>query len=260
MRTLHRRLGAARPVAAARIDGAGEATVFLRVALPLMVPGLVTVFLLNIVAVWNNYFLPLIIFTRSSSYPLTVGLALLAQGAGTGTKGGLVPVRSPAAPCRRHPRDPAVRATAAVLPADLRRGAHHPDEQPSPPTASPRWRASPRPSAAHPDAASREGVMEAFLEWKLPAAGLRPAPRRWLDLSARPGSSRARTVSDTARRRTPVSAGAGTRPRGLPRVGRRALPLGVTGVPGSGGLARGAPWYRRTVDVPCVMGRERVDL
>ncbi|HET6193843.1 MAG TPA: ABC transporter permease subunit, partial [Trebonia sp.] len=45
------------------MDGAGEATVFLRVALPLMVPGLVTVFLLNIVAVWNNYFLPLIIFT-----------------------------------------------------------------------------------------------------------------------------------------------------------------------------------------------------
>ena len=79
-------------VAAARIDGAGEATVFLRVALPLMVPGLVTVFLLNVVAVWNNYFLPLIIFTRSSSYPLTVGLALLAQGAGTGSKGGLVPV------------------------------------------------------------------------------------------------------------------------------------------------------------------------
>ena len=57
-----------------------------------MVPGLVTVFLLNIVAVWNNYFLPLIIFTRSSAYPLTVGLALLAQGAGTGSKGGLVPV------------------------------------------------------------------------------------------------------------------------------------------------------------------------
>ena len=79
-------------VAAARIDGAGEATVFVRIALPLMVPGLVTVFLLNIVAVWNNYFLPLIIFTRSSAYPLTVGLALLAQGAGTGSKGGLVPV------------------------------------------------------------------------------------------------------------------------------------------------------------------------
>ena len=79
-------------IAAARIDGAGELTVFLRVAVPLMLPGLVTVFLLNVVAVWNNYFLPLIIFTRSSSYPLTVGLALLAQGAGTGSKGGLVPV------------------------------------------------------------------------------------------------------------------------------------------------------------------------
>ena len=79
-------------VAAARIDGAGELTVFRKIAVPLMLPGLVTVFLLNVVAVWNNYFLPLIIFTHSSSYPLTVGLALLAQGAGTGTKGGLVPV------------------------------------------------------------------------------------------------------------------------------------------------------------------------
>ncbi len=79
-------------VDAARIDGAGEIRVFFRIATPLMVPGLVTVFLLNVVTVWNNYFLPLIIFTRSSSYPLTVGLALLAQGAGTGSKAALVPV------------------------------------------------------------------------------------------------------------------------------------------------------------------------
>ena len=79
-------------VDAARMDGAGEVKVFIRIAVPLMVPGLVTVFLLSVVAVWNNYFLPLIIFTRNSSYPLTVGLALLAQGAGTGTKAGLVPV------------------------------------------------------------------------------------------------------------------------------------------------------------------------
>lgn len=79
-------------IEAARLDGAGELRTFLRVGVPLMLPGLVTVLLLNVVAIWNNYFLPLIIFTRNSSYPLTVGLAALAQGAETGSKGQLVPV------------------------------------------------------------------------------------------------------------------------------------------------------------------------
>jgi multiple sugar transport system permease protein len=79
-------------IEAARLDGASEMGAFVRVAVPLMVPGLLTILLLSIVAVWNNYFLPLIIFTKSSAYPLTVGLASLAQGAETGSKGQLVPV------------------------------------------------------------------------------------------------------------------------------------------------------------------------
>jgi multiple sugar transport system permease protein len=61
---------------AARIDGAGEARIFYRVALPLMVPGLLTVLLINVVAVWNNYFLPLLIFNINTKYPLTVGLGI----------------------------------------------------------------------------------------------------------------------------------------------------------------------------------------
>ncbi|HTW98497.1 MAG TPA: carbohydrate ABC transporter permease [Acidimicrobiales bacterium] len=65
----------------ARIDGAGELSIFVRIGLPLMVPGLVTVLLLSIVGVWNNYFLPLIIFSRSNLYPLTVGLGLLSDHA-----------------------------------------------------------------------------------------------------------------------------------------------------------------------------------
>jgi multiple sugar transport system permease protein len=64
---------------AARVDGAGEARIFFRVALPLMVPGVMTVLLLSVVAVWNNYFLPLIIFSKNSLYPLTVGIGLWAQ-------------------------------------------------------------------------------------------------------------------------------------------------------------------------------------
>jgi multiple sugar transport system permease protein len=66
---------------AARVDGASEARIFLKIALPLMVPGVMTVLLLSVVAVWNNYFLPLIIFSQNHLYPLTVGIGLWAQRA-----------------------------------------------------------------------------------------------------------------------------------------------------------------------------------
>jgi multiple sugar transport system permease protein len=77
---------------AARIDGAGELRIFFRVGIPLMVPGLVTVLLLSFVGVWNNYFLPLIIFSRSNLYPLTVGLGLLSQHAEANGTNAFVPV------------------------------------------------------------------------------------------------------------------------------------------------------------------------
>ena len=79
-------------IEAARMDGAGEIRIFTRLVLPLTVPGLATVLLLTIVAIWNNYFLPLIIFSRNSLYPLTVGLYSLSRSAETGSKGELVPV------------------------------------------------------------------------------------------------------------------------------------------------------------------------
>jgi multiple sugar transport system permease protein len=66
---------------AARVDGAGELRIFVRIALPLMMPGVMTVLLLSVVAVWNNYFLPLIIFSKNNLYPLTVGVGLWAQRA-----------------------------------------------------------------------------------------------------------------------------------------------------------------------------------
>nr|WP_231494976.1 carbohydrate ABC transporter permease [Cellulomonas sp. KRMCY2] len=67
---------------AARIDGAGEFRLFRSVALPLMLPGLITVLLLQFVAIWNNFLLPFIMLSDSDKYPLTVGLyTLLNQGA-----------------------------------------------------------------------------------------------------------------------------------------------------------------------------------
>ncbi|WP_447913572.1 carbohydrate ABC transporter permease [Microbacterium phyllosphaerae] len=59
---------------AARVDGAGEFRTFFTIGLRLMAPGLLAVFLLEIVGSWNNYFLPLIMLNDPQWYPLTVGL------------------------------------------------------------------------------------------------------------------------------------------------------------------------------------------
>jgi multiple sugar transport system permease protein len=77
---------------AARIDGAGETRIFFKVALPLMVPGLMTVLLISVVAVWNNYFLPLIIFSQNNLFPLTVGIGLWSQHATTTGDNNLYPL------------------------------------------------------------------------------------------------------------------------------------------------------------------------
>ena len=65
---------------AARVDGAGEFRTFATVALPLLRPAVVTVFLLSTVGTWNNYFLPLVMLSDPKLLPVTVGLgAWLSQ-------------------------------------------------------------------------------------------------------------------------------------------------------------------------------------
>ncbi len=59
---------------AARMDGASEIRTFFTVSLRLLAPGFVTVLLFTVVATWNNYFLPLIMLSDPTWYPLTVGL------------------------------------------------------------------------------------------------------------------------------------------------------------------------------------------
>lgn len=69
-------------VEAARTDGASETRTFAQVAVPMMMPGLVTVFLFQFVAIWNNFMLPYIMLGDDKLFPLTVGLSgLLNQGA-----------------------------------------------------------------------------------------------------------------------------------------------------------------------------------
>ncbi|MDF3145749.1 MULTISPECIES: carbohydrate ABC transporter permease [unclassified Streptomyces] len=80
---------------AARIDGAGEARIFFRIALRLLAPGLVTVLLFTLVATWNNYFLPLIMLNDPQLYPITVGLsswAAQAQNGGGGASSDMLPL------------------------------------------------------------------------------------------------------------------------------------------------------------------------
>ena len=69
-------------VEAARTDGASELRTFVQIAVPMMVPGLVTVFLFQFVAIWNNFMLPYIMLGDDKLFPITVGLSgLLNQGA-----------------------------------------------------------------------------------------------------------------------------------------------------------------------------------
>jgi multiple sugar transport system permease protein len=82
-------------IEAARIDGAGEARIFFRIALRLLTPGLVTVVLFTLVSTWNNYFLPLIMLNDPRLYPVTVGLAswaAQAQNGGAGSGSEMLPL------------------------------------------------------------------------------------------------------------------------------------------------------------------------
>jgi multiple sugar transport system permease protein len=68
---------------AARIDGANDLRIFTSIAMPMLVPGMVTIFLLQFVGIWNNFLLPFIMLSDERMYPLTVGLyTLLSKGSG----------------------------------------------------------------------------------------------------------------------------------------------------------------------------------
>lgn len=61
---------------AARMDGAGELRVFLKIALPLATPVVALVGFFNLVGNWNNYFLPFVMEPGRKA-PIQVGLAEL---------------------------------------------------------------------------------------------------------------------------------------------------------------------------------------
>jgi ABC-type glycerol-3-phosphate transport system permease component len=63
---------------AAFIDGAGPVRTFLTVMLPLSLPGLASVAVLNVLAIWNEFFFAFILLNDQSTFTISMGLQGLA--------------------------------------------------------------------------------------------------------------------------------------------------------------------------------------
>nr|WP_232838345.1 carbohydrate ABC transporter permease [Streptomyces geranii] len=66
---------------AARLDGAGEVRIFFAVSLRLMRTGGITIFMLDFINIWNNFFLPLFMLNGERTFPVTLGLFSWVQQA-----------------------------------------------------------------------------------------------------------------------------------------------------------------------------------
>lgn len=64
---------------AARMDGASEGLIFVRIVLPLIRPIIVTLAVFTFLASWNDFMWPLIILTGQEHYTLPVALAVLSR-------------------------------------------------------------------------------------------------------------------------------------------------------------------------------------
>ena len=65
---------------AGRVDGAGEFFLFWRVVVPLCGPALATLTIIQFLASWNDFLLPLIMLNNDQSYNLPIALATFAVG------------------------------------------------------------------------------------------------------------------------------------------------------------------------------------
>lgn len=76
-------------IEAARIDGAGEWRIFLRVVLPQCGPPIATLAILTFLGSWNNFLWPLVVAQTEQMYTLPVALSLYSVGS-NGTYYGLL--------------------------------------------------------------------------------------------------------------------------------------------------------------------------
>ncbi|MGW8482082.1 carbohydrate ABC transporter permease [Microbacterium sp. NPDC055903] len=68
---------------AARVDGSSEWRTFRAVGLPMLMPGLVTIFLLQFIGAWNNFLLPYIMLTKTDLFPITVAMYMMLNRGGS---------------------------------------------------------------------------------------------------------------------------------------------------------------------------------
>jgi multiple sugar transport system permease protein len=64
-------------IQSARLDGAGELTIYRKIVLPLLRPVLTTLGIVTFLATWNDFIWPLIVLTDERRYTLPVALASL---------------------------------------------------------------------------------------------------------------------------------------------------------------------------------------
>jgi multiple sugar transport system permease protein len=67
---------------AAMMDGTREFSIFMRIGFPVILPGVTTVLLVSFVAIWNNYFLALIMLNSYEAFPLILGITTINSGSG----------------------------------------------------------------------------------------------------------------------------------------------------------------------------------
>jgi len=65
---------------AARLDGAGEFTIYRLIVLPLSVPALAALAVINVIWRWNDLVWPLLAVSDRNLYTVTLGLAIAARG------------------------------------------------------------------------------------------------------------------------------------------------------------------------------------
>jgi len=65
---------------AARVDGAGEYTIFFKIVLPLCGPALATLAILTFLSSWNAFLWPLVVASTEDMYTLPVAVALFSIG------------------------------------------------------------------------------------------------------------------------------------------------------------------------------------
>jgi ABC-type glycerol-3-phosphate transport system permease component len=61
---------------AARIDGCNRFRIYFQIILPLAQPALVTIALFTFIGEWSSFLWPLVVLSRDTLYPITVGIAL----------------------------------------------------------------------------------------------------------------------------------------------------------------------------------------